>query len=341
MAKRKNVSGRTLRNAVPQPRDIAEFVAPRTVNDGVSVANVFGDVGDMIDPFITAAIEKQEGLRDVSDDELKLLAALGSIPVVGAIAGKATKAINKMVPNPKGGFANPILLMKSKKPVLVKPETPKEYEKFCAAIDEGIKKGEISPADGYKIKQNAFAAIAEDVAYNRRPNYRGHTEPETIIPRSDIKTRDLPLYDAASEAGTRIGNNIVPPNKFTSINGNKFYLEGDQGKLLWNEHYLDDNSVRHNSNYQQLSDNEIEMLTRKFPGYQPGKVAPITVNGRRTQVYDVAAKPQITNAMGTKLGYNYRASINKPVSEGRAATKRDPKYMSVDDFYRIMLGLEE
>lgn len=184
--------------------------------------------------------------------------------------------------------------------------------------------------------------MAEDIAYDRRSNYRVHTEPETIIPRSDIMTRDLPLYDAASEAGTRIGNNIVPPNEFTSINGNKFYLNSDYGnKLLWNEHYLDDNTVRHNSNYQQLSDNEVMMLARRFPGYQPGKVAPITVNGRGTQVYDVVAKPQITNAIGKKLGYNYRASINKPVSEGRATTLRDPKYKSVDDFYRIMLGLEE
>lgn len=106
MAKRRNVSGRVLRNAVPQPRDVAEFVAPRTVNEGLSIKNVFGDVGDMIDPFITAAIEKQEGLRDVSDDELKMLAALGSIPVAGAVAGKLTKKLNKLVPNPKGGFLN-------------------------------------------------------------------------------------------------------------------------------------------------------------------------------------------------------------------------------------------
>lgn len=106
MAKRRNVSGRVLRNAVPQPRDVAEFVAPRTVNEGLSVKNVFGDLGDMVDPFITAAIEKQEGLRDVSDDELKLLAALGSIPIAGAVAGKVAKKVNKLVPNPKGGFLN-------------------------------------------------------------------------------------------------------------------------------------------------------------------------------------------------------------------------------------------
>ena len=111
MAKRRNISGKLLRESIPQPKDVAEFVAPRTVEDGLSIANVFGDVGDMVDPFITAAIEKQEGLRDVSDDELKMLALLGSIPVAGAVASKVTKKLNKLVPNPKGGF------LQLKKPV--------------------------------------------------------------------------------------------------------------------------------------------------------------------------------------------------------------------------------
>ena len=128
MAKRRNVSGRVLRNAVPQPRDVAEFVAPRTVNEGLSVKNVFGDVGDMIDPFITAAIEKQEGLRDVSDDELKMLAALGSIPVAGAVASKVTKKINKLVPNPKGGFV--------RNPAYKGPMTKAQKEATDQAIKE-------------------------------------------------------------------------------------------------------------------------------------------------------------------------------------------------------------
>lgn len=238
-------------------------------------------------------------------------------------------------------FALPVFLRNSKKGYIVKPQTAAELEKFNKAIDAGVAKGEITAADGRKFKENAVAAMAEDVVYDRLPNYRAHTEPETILPRSDIMSRDLPLYDAASEAGTRIGNNINAPESFRTISGNRFNLKGDQGKLLWNEHYIDDNTVRHNTNYNQLSNNELRMLARKFPGYQPGKIAPITVDGRRTQVYDVAAKPQITNAIGKKLGYNYPAAVNKPVSEGRAATLRDPRYKSVDDFYRIMLGLEE
>lgn len=238
-------------------------------------------------------------------------------------------------------FALPVFLRNSKKGYIVKPQTAAELEKFNKAIDAGVAKGEITAADGRKFKENALSTIAEDITYDRLPNYRTHTEPETVLPRSNVMNSELPLYDAALEAGTRIGNNINAPESFRTISGNTFNLKGDQGKLLWNEHYIDDNTVRHNTNYNQLSDNELRMLTRRFPGYQPGKIAPITVNGRRTQSYDVVAKPQITNTIGKKLGYNYGAAINKPVSEGRAATLRDPKYKSVDEFYRIMLGLEE
>ena len=128
MAKRKNISGKLLRESIPQPREVAEFVAPRTVENGLSISNVFGDLGDMVDPFITAAIEKQEGLRDVSDDELKLLAALGSIPFAGAVASKVTKKLNKLVPNPKGGFIM--------NPNYKKPMTPAQRRATDNAIDQ-------------------------------------------------------------------------------------------------------------------------------------------------------------------------------------------------------------
>jgi hypothetical protein len=151
MAKRRNVSGRVLRNAVPQPRDVAEFVAPRTVNEGLSIKNVFGDAGDMIDPFITAAIEKQEGLRDVSDDELKMLAILGSIPVAGAVAGKAAKTLNKLVPNPKGGFI--------RNPAYKGPMTKAQKEATDQAIKEWNKQVKTN-AQMYKPTPLALPAEA-------------------------------------------------------------------------------------------------------------------------------------------------------------------------------------
>lgn len=78
MAKRRNVSGRVLRNAVPQPRDVAEFVAPRTVNEGLSIANIFGDAAEMT-PFAGAVpyAERELGLRDYSDEDILLSAILG------------------------------------------------------------------------------------------------------------------------------------------------------------------------------------------------------------------------------------------------------------------------
>jgi len=238
-------------------------------------------------------------------------------------------------------FALPVFLRNSKKGYVVKPQTAAELEKFNKAIDAGVAKGEISAADGRKFKENALAAIAEDITYDRLPNYKNHTEPEAVFPRSNVLPGEQQLYDATLAAGTRIGNNINAPESFRTISGNRFNLKGDQGNLLWNEHYLDDNAIRHNSNYDQLSNNEIRQLTRQFPGYDPRKMQPITVNGRRTQTYDVVAKPQITNLVGNKLGYNYRASVNKPVSTGRMETRNNPKYKSIEDFYRIMLGIEE
>lgn len=83
MAKRRNVSGRVLRNAVPQPRDVAEFVAPRTVNEGLSIANIFGDAAEMT-PFAGAVpyAERELGLRDYSDEDI-LLSAIMGFPILG------------------------------------------------------------------------------------------------------------------------------------------------------------------------------------------------------------------------------------------------------------------
>lgn len=83
MAKRRNVSGSVLRNAVPQPRDIAEFIAPRTVNEGLTIANIFGDAAEMT-PFAGAVpyAERKLGLRDYSDEDVLLAAILG-FPILG------------------------------------------------------------------------------------------------------------------------------------------------------------------------------------------------------------------------------------------------------------------
>lgn len=348
MAKRRNVSGRTLRNAVPQPRDVAEFVAPRTVNDGVSVANVFGDVGDLIDPFITAAIEKQEGLRDVSDDELKLLAALGSIPVAGAVAGKATKALNKLVPNPKGGFANAIFLQKSKKPVLVKPETMSGYEKFCAAIDEGVKKGEITPADGYKFKQNAFANIQteakiKDMAESGKYDLNRSDQFANRIYKEDIPESSIEYFDFASNLGENAGKQLKQHPQGVNRVGQKMYSRGNQGNLLWNENVLDANTSRHVlSDYDTQLEGVNRILNKEYPpmdGKDYGSLPLLTNNGHKN-IYKTVTEPSMVDAAGNKLGFNYKDAASKSFNEGNRLTKENPKYMTVKEFYKLMLGLE-
>ena len=129
MAKRRNISGRTLRQASPT-NAAAEFVAPRTSTEGLSVANIFGDIGDAIHPGITAKIEDDLGLRDYTDDEIKLLMALGMLPFAGKIAKagvKGVKALNKASVLPaKGGFilADPKRANKTAERSMFTPKDP-------------------------------------------------------------------------------------------------------------------------------------------------------------------------------------------------------------------------
>lgn len=66
----------------------AEFVAPRTVGEGLSVANVFGDIGELT-PFAGAVpyVERELGLRDYDDEDIMLSAILG-FPILNKVAGK-------------------------------------------------------------------------------------------------------------------------------------------------------------------------------------------------------------------------------------------------------------
>ena len=337
-----------IREAVPQPRDVAEFVAPRTVNEGLSIKNVFGDVGDMIDPFITAAIEKQEGLRDVSDDELKMLALLGSIPVAGAVASKVTKKLNKLVPNPKGGFANAIFLQKSKKPVLVKPETMSGYEKFCAAIDEGVKKGEITPADGMKFKQNAFANIQTEakikgMVESGKYDANKSAQYSSRISREDVPESSMEYFDYASNVGENAGKRLTQHPQGVNRVGQKMYSRGDQGNLLWNENVLDANTSRHVlSDYDIQQDVINKELYEKYPPRDPRERTskPIQTYDGYMNTYKKVTEPAMIDAAGNKLGFNYKEAAHKSFNEGNRLTKENPKYMTVKDFYKLLLDLE-
>ena len=86
MAKKHRIhpqGSRYIREAVPSPREVAAFVAPRTMEDGLSLANVLGDAGEMT-PFAGAVpyAERELGLRDYSDEDIMLAAIMG-FPILG------------------------------------------------------------------------------------------------------------------------------------------------------------------------------------------------------------------------------------------------------------------
>lgn len=90
----------------------AEFVAPRTVEDGVNLTNVLGDIGELT-PLAPAVpfLESRLGLREWDDDTIAAMALLGLIPFGGKVAREAGKgirktaeAIERIPKGNKGGF---------------------------------------------------------------------------------------------------------------------------------------------------------------------------------------------------------------------------------------------
>lgn len=90
----------------------AEFVAPRTVEDGVNLTNILGDIGELT-PFAPAVpfLESRLGLREWDDETIAAMALLGLIPFGGKVAREAGKgirktaeAIERIPKGNKGGF---------------------------------------------------------------------------------------------------------------------------------------------------------------------------------------------------------------------------------------------
>lgn len=143
----------------------AEFVAPRTVEDGVNLTNVLGDIGEMT-PFAPAVpfLESRLGLKEWDDETIAIMAMLGLLP----FAGKITRKVNSLVSNPKGGFIrNPMYdwnkltpqqkaattqameewTSRAKKHTAA-PQTPPVYNEF---LDDNINDAVWNVAEDYKF----------------------------------------------------------------------------------------------------------------------------------------------------------------------------------------------
>jgi len=347
MAKRHRIhpqGSQYIRDAVPPPRDVAEFVAPRTVNEGLSIKNVFGDVGDMIDPFITAAIEKQEGLRDVSDDELKMLAALGSIPVAGAVASKVTKKLNKLVPNPKGGFLN-VLPIKNEqgKNYLTKATSPEELKILNDGVDIAKEKKIISAEDAEKLKNNFNSTYNHDVNKQKlidagllNPNNKNKSSLK-LISKDDIKNKSFDDYDKAKELGEKYKVKIK--DKGTSLEGDEYFtLYSDNTPMLYSEDLTDANIGRHVlSDYDDKIEN-VNKEARELLPWDNNQIKQIFGKGQNKSynTYKAVIEPEMFKDL--MILNNNEASRNS-INAGKALSDNLENNITPLDFYKIILGL--
>lgn len=252
--------------------------------------------------------------------------------------------------------ALPIKLSKSKQNYIVRPESMADIQKLQTTLREAVKKGEITKADADKLLVNAVTNIHEQSILEGKAA-RGakdldvveHPVPENPIEKSSITTSEQKKYDDAFGIGNWLGQNLKTKDVGRTSNGNPIYLNGDNGPLWINEHNLDAAQVRHNlSNYDKLVGSKkqgygpaLKYLYDRYPG-EGGYIQRLNLkNGGSTELYKTVVEPQANkNIIGPKLGYNYKTALNKSVKEGRKETTEKPNYRTVDELYKIILGLE-
>lgn len=350
--------------------ELSQGKKPMTAEEAWIMLNELGLLGQEFIPGATSVRKLMEGKPKEAVEELQdwipgnaayqnfirgkeqdwLRNALDAMIIAKPVARGAKKvaeAIEKMPKGGKEGFANAVFLRKSKKPILVKPETMSGYERFCAAIDEGVKKGEISPADGMRFKQNAFANIQTEAKIksmaavgkydmNRSDQYANR------IYREDIPESSREYFDFASSVGENAGKELKQYPVGVNRVGQKIYSKGDQGNLLWNEHVMDANTSRHAlSDYDKKQDEINQILKKAYPGLnEQGIAAGLKTYDGYKNIYKTVAEPAMSDAAEKKLGFNYKEAADKSFNEGTRMTKENPKYMTVKDFYKFMFDLE-
>lgn len=251
----------------------------------------------------------------------------------------------------------PVKLKKSNLNYTVRPESMEEIQKFRSALIEAVKKGEMSEADANKLITNAITNIHEQSILERKEakgvkdlNVVEHPVPENPVEKSSIDPSEQKKYDDAIGIGNWLGNHLKIKDKAITSNGNTIYLNGDQGPLLINEHNQDAAQVRHNlSNYDELLGSKIKgygpalkYLFDKYPS-ENGYIQRLNLkDGGSKELYKSVVEPQANNNLsGPKLGYNYKKALNTSVNEGRKASTERSDYKTVDELYKIILGLKK
>lgn len=250
----------------------------------------------------------------------------------------------------------PIKLSKSKLNYVVRPESGEELLKLQAALHKAVKKGEMTKADADKLLVNAVTNMHEQSILEGKAQQGKdldvveHPVPENPVEKSTVAPKDIKKYEDAFGIGNWLGRNLaVKPQGRLKNSGDMLYLHGDQGPLWINEHNADAAVVRHNlSNYDQLVGSKkqgygpaLKYLYDTYPG-EGGYIQRLNLkDGGSKELYKTVVEPQANkNIKGPKLGYDYKKALNKSVKEGRKATEELPNYKTVDELYKIILGLK-
>lgn len=251
----------------------------------------------------------------------------------------------------------PIKLNKSKLNYVIRPGKPEEMLKLQAALREAVKKGEMTKGDAEKLLVNAVTNMHEEALLEGRAQQGKadlyevtHPVPENPIEKSTVAQNDAKKYDDAFGIGNWIGHNLkIKPQGRLKNSNEMLYLQGDQGPLWINEHNQDAALVRHNlSNYDALVGSKkqgygpaLKYLYDRYPS-EGGYIQRLNLkDGGNKELYKTVVEPQaLKQISGPKLGYNYKKAQNTPVNEGRKATEELPNYKTVDELYKIILGLK-
>lgn len=282
----------------------------------------------------------------INGDDIDWNTAAKEFALAGSQPGGPAKALGAL----------PIKLSKSKQNFIVRPESMADIPKLQSALREAVKKGEITKADADKLLINAVTNINEQAVLEGKAA-RGakdldvveHPVPENPVEKSSIAPSEQKKYDDAFGIGDWLGRNLKTKDVGRTRNGNPIYLNGDNGPLWINEHNLDAAQVRHNlSNYDKLVGSKkqgygpaLKYLYDRYPS-EGGYIQRLNLkDGGSKELYKTVVEPQANkNIIGPKLGYNYKTALNKSVKEGRNETTKKPNYRTVDELYKIILGLE-
>ena len=259
-------------------------------------------------------------------------------------AKKVMEAVEKVPKGAKDGFVQAVFLPKQgNKGILVKPKNQDELNKFNKAIDLAVEKGQISKADGAKMKFNAASDIKQQQSIQNAID-QGKINPYQVpTPINELKQDyvspiDIGDYNKAKNVGLKYKVNEYPSG--VTREGNRYYTTGEGGnQLLYSENTVDASNARHSfTDYDKKWPLATKELTKQLPNpRRPDYYMPIRdIYGTYVNPYKTVTEPAMIKG---KLPYRSEEAANMSINEGKRALESNPRYMSSDDFLKYMLGL--